>query len=71
VESGKRRAQKGRRDVDAERSAELRDSEEYRSTVAALREALGEMENGRTLSVEEAFREIRRRHGIPDAAQPP
>lgn len=49
---------------DAESYQKLLELAEYHETVAALKEALADVENGRTRPVEEAFEEIRKKHGL-------
>ncbi len=50
---------------DAAAYQQLLDRAEYLETVAALKEAIRDVEEGRTRPAEEALAEIRRRHGIP------
>lgn len=50
---------------DAESYQELLEAAEYRETLAALKEALADVESGNTVPIEEAFTEIRKKHGLP------
>ena len=43
---------------------------EYRETLAALKEALVDLELGDTLPIEEAFAEIKQKHGLPNQGSP-
>jgi len=49
---------------DAESYQRLLELAEYEETVAALKEALEDVESGRVRPVEEAFDEIRKKHGL-------
>lgn len=50
---------------DAESYQKLLELAEYNETLSALREALTDVEAGRTLSIEEAFDGLRKKHGLP------
>ncbi len=50
---------------DAESYQKLLELVERLETIAAIREGLEDMKNGRTRPAEEVFEEIRRKHGIP------
>ena len=49
---------------DAESYQRLLELAEYQETLSALKEAIAEMESGNTVSVDEAFEDIRRKHGL-------
>lgn len=51
---------------DAASYQQLLDRAERLETVAALREAIRDVDEGRTRPAKEALEDIRRRHGIPD-----
>lgn len=50
---------------DAESYQKLLELVDRLETIAAIREGLEDMKNGRTRPAEEVFEEIRRKHGIP------
>jgi|GEM_PF-6451778 len=51
---------------DSSSDEKLGETPEYVDTLAALREAIAEMKDGDTLPIEEAFAEIKRKHGLPN-----